>query len=258
MRILPLNELKNRIALLPEYTLADIYVRGNKVENFKAVVPKGMSIPIAIVSHKYKLIQHKTLFNVVIEKVSWKFGSNNILGDVYYHKNRAHLFLFFQKAKLFSEEYFAGILVTNSVDTSLSVKISLSLYNENFGIPFVNPKKLIEIKNKHIGLELFWDRFKSRLFAILNSYQEILKNYLSLLTKLSEININPKEILDKISLSKRLEEKIMASLKSPTLFDIYKAVVSCLISEPYISSTTKIKKIEKLGEIVYSFVEERR
>ena len=42
------------------------------------------------------------------------------------------------------------------------------------------------------------------------------------------------------------------------LFDIYKAVVSCLISEPYISSTTKIKKIEKLGEIVYSFVEERR
>jgi hypothetical protein len=50
VKLFPISELKNRIDLLPGYTLVDIYVKGHKVENFKAVVPQGMTSPVAIVS----------------------------------------------------------------------------------------------------------------------------------------------------------------------------------------------------------------
>jgi len=252
VKLFPISELKNRIDLLPSYTLVDIYVKGHKVENFKAVVPQGMTSPVAIVSKKYKLVQHKTLFLIVIEKVCWKFNSSNVFGDICFNKNRAFLSLYFQKTKLLNEDYLAGIMVSNSVDTSLSVKVSLSLFNDKTDVVFLNPEKLIEIKNKHLGIELFWSRFKSRLLTILNSFEEILNSYISFLTSLSEIEIDPKEVLSKISLSERIQIRILSTIKSTKALDVYKTIVSCLISEPYLSPTTKIKKIEKLGKIIYS------
>jgi hypothetical protein len=256
MRLANLENVERFISTLPYYELKDIYIDGVKLENYKAVVYKGTTKAVAVVTNKYKLVQHKTVFDIVLERVKETIGSENVKGWVEHTQTKAYLFLTFKDIEIQNDSnYNCGLLVTNSVNTQLSIWTNLFLYRLICSNGLIERSNILEVQNKHIGTSEFWERLKSRIERILESYDNYLKAQFEFLEEIKVITLNPSEILSKLDMSKRALVTITKQLKpTDTLFNVYQAITNYYTNTKTMNISSRVQYIRKAKELIENYV----
>jgi hypothetical protein len=255
MRLANLENVERFISTLPYYELKDIYIDGTKSENYKAVTYKGTTKAVAVVTNKYKLVQHKTVFDIVLERVKETIGSENVKGWVEHTKTKAYLFLTFKDIEIQNDSnYNCGLLVTNSVNTQLSIWTNLFLYRLICSNGLIEKSNILEVQNKHIGTSEFWERLKSRIERILESYDNYLKAQFEFLEEIKVITLNPSEILSKLDMSKRALVTITKQLKpTDTLFNVYQAITNYYTNTKTMNISSRVQYIRKAKELIENY-----
>jgi len=256
MRLVSIENVERFISTLPCYELKDVYIDGVKDSKYKAVVYKGTTKSVAIVSNKYKLVQHKTLFDIVLEKVKENFNNNEIKGWVEHTNTKAYLFLTFKNVDIQNDSvYDCGILVTNSVNTQLSIWLNLFNYRQVCSNGLVQKENILAIQNKHIGVSNFWDRFKLRLERVLSAFDNYLKNEFDFLETLKTITLNINEILSKVEMSKKALIVIRRQLKeNDTLFNVYQAITNYYTNTRSMNIASRVQYIRKARDVINNYV----
>jgi len=256
MKLANLENVERFLSTLPYYELKDVYIDGTKSEKFKAVVYKGTSKPVAIVSNKYKLAQHKTVFDIVLERVKEKVGSENVKGWVQHTSTKAYLFLAFKDIEIANDsKYNTGLLITNSVNTQLSIWTNLFLYRVICSNGLVQKENILAIQNKHLGSSEFWDRFKDRLERVLDNFNNYLESEFKFLEDIKTITLNPSEILSKLEMSNKALITISRQLKpTDTLFNVYQAITNYYTNTQTINISSRVQYIRKTRELINNYV----
>jgi hypothetical protein len=252
MRLANLDNVERFLSTLPYYELKDIYIDGVKSENYKAVVYKGTSKAVAVVSNRYKLVQHKTVFDIVLEKIKENLAKENVKGWVEHTKTKAYLFLTFKDIEIQNDSnYNCGLLVTNSVNTQLSIWTNLFLYRVICSNGLVQKENILAIQNKHLGSSEFWDRFKSRVETVIQNYDNYLTTEFNLLEEFKTITLNPSEILSKLEISKKALFVITKQLKpTDTLFNVYQAITNYYTNTQSMNIASRVQYIRKARELI--------
>lgn len=256
MKLVSIDKLKSYIQTLPEFELKPISIDGNITKKFKAVCFKNSSNPVAVVSSKYKLVQHKTIFSIVLEKLEENITNEKIYGWIEHNKTKAYMFLTFFDVEIpYDSNYRNGIMVTNSVNTELSVWINLFTFREICKNGLIKKIPLLEIQNKHIGIENFYNRFKQRLQHIIDIFEDVVKTELEYYEQIKNLVANSNEILSKLNLSRKALVKIRLKLKdTDTLFNIYQSVTNYFSSNEKLSIDTRVTYIKKIREVIDTYV----
>jgi hypothetical protein len=252
MKLTNLENVERFLSTLPYYELKDVYIDGVKSENYKAVVYKGTSKAVAVVSNRYKLVQHKTVFDIVLEKLKENINTANIKGWVEHTKTKAYLFLTFKDVAVENDSYYnCGFLVTNSVNTQLSIWTNLFLYREICSNGLIEKSSILEIQNKHIGSSVFWDRFKERIEKIVQNYDNYITTEFQMLGVFGEITLNPNEILSKLDITKKALVYISKQLKPiDTLFNVYQAITNYYTNTQSMNIASRVQYIRKARELI--------
>jgi hypothetical protein len=256
MKLANIENVERFVSTLPYYELKDIYIDGTKSENYKAVVYKGTSKPVAIVTNKYKLVQHKTVFDIVLERVKEKVGLENVKGWVEHTNTKAYLFLTFRNVEIQNDSnYNCGLLVTNSVNTELSIWTNLFLYRLICSNGLIEKSNILEVQNKHIGTSDFWERLKNRIERILDNFDNYLKAQFEFLEEIKLITLNPNEILSKLDMSKKALVTITKQLKpTDTLFNVYQAITNYYTNTKTMNISSRVQYIRKTRELIENYV----
>jgi hypothetical protein len=255
MRLVDIENVERFISTLPWYELKDVYVDGVKSEKYKAVVYKGTTKAIAVVTNRYKLVQHKTVFDIVLERVKEKVGSENVKGWVEHTNTKAYLFLTFKNIEIQDDSnYNCGLLVTNSVNTQLSIWTNLFLYRLVCNNGLIERSNILEVQNKHIGTYDFWDRFKDRVEKIVQSFDNYLMTEFSFLEQIKEITLKPSDILEKLDISRKALVVISKQLKpTDTLFNVYQAVTNYYTNTKTMNIASRVQYIRKTRELINKY-----
>jgi hypothetical protein len=256
VKLVELENVERFISTLPSYELKDVYVNGTKLQNYKAVCYQGTNKVVAIVSNKYKLTNHDTVFNIVMEKAIQKFGKENLKGWVEHTSTKAYLFLTFKEVDIQNDStYNCGLVVTNSVNTQLSIWLNLMTYRNLCSNLLVQRGNVLAIQNKHLGTSEFWDRFKQRLFTVLNEFDSILKQEFTFLDQIKTITVQSdfvrKEILNKLNTSKKAYYLILKQLTgTDTLFNVYQAITNYYTNTRSMNVYNRVQHIKKARELI--------
>lgn len=251
-RLARLENVQRFIATLPVYELKSVFVNGTEIKKFKAVCYKNTNHVVAIVSDKYKLVQHQDVFNFVLNKLKEKYEEENIKGWVQHTKTKAYLFVTFNDVTVDDDsDYKCGLLVTNSVNSQLSIWTNLFLYRLTCSNGIIQPKNLLEVQNKHLGLENFWDRFSSRFSIMLDRFNDMLKQEFNFLQTIKDYYVKVDVILGKLNGSKKAYFIIKAKLKTEdSLFNIYQAITNYYTNNLSLNITSRVNAIRKARILV--------
>jgi len=107
---------KQYLESLPDFEEEPVFTKYGELKNFKVVL--AGNYPVAIVSRKYFLVNHKDLFLKILEEAnlpSWAYVTEDY--------RKAFLSLKLGEFELDDSKYWYGLIISNSVDTTLSVSI---------------------------------------------------------------------------------------------------------------------------------------
>jgi hypothetical protein len=260
MRLAELENVKRFLDTLPTYELNDVYVNGVKLHNYKAICYKGTNKVVAIVSNRYKLIQHSTVFNIAIEKITQQFKQENIKGWVEHTKTKAYLFLTFKDVEIEQDsKYSCGLVITNSVNTQLSVWLNLMTYRFLCSNLLTQHGNVLAIQNKHLGTSDFWNRFKERLSTVLNEFETLLKQEFTFYEQLRTFTLTKKEtndyILMNLDLSKKAYFIVLKQINDvDTLFNVYQAITNYYTQTKSMNIANKIKHLKDTRKTIEQYV----
>jgi hypothetical protein len=260
MKLADFENVKRFISTLPYYELRDVYINGTKLENYKAVCYQGTNKAVAIVSNKYKLAQHSTVFNIVLEKAQEYFKNTELKGWVEHTNTKAYLFLGIKEINVEDDSnYKCGLLITNSVNTELSIWFNLWAYRQVCSNGLVQRRNILEIQNKHLGASDFWDRFKSRLIYVLQEFDPYLKEEFTFYEQLKTITITPEqarvEILGKMNCSNKAYFTIFKQLKgTDTVFNLYQAITNYYTNTKSMNIASRVQFVRKARELIENYV----
>ncbi|MEM3452511.1 MAG: hypothetical protein QW835_02660 [Candidatus Hadarchaeum sp.] len=190
-----MKEMLSQIESIPDFELVSVFVRDGAVvkqPHLRAVVERGKSDAIAVVSDRYNLVQVKDLFMNVVERCG-----EGVEGEVLYYRGKGDLLVFPKGNSV-------GLLVQNSVDLSSAVRISFCAKAERgvfripaeVAAPFVRVHTAKDVKVKIDSyLDLLqqvkqtWDQIVQSLAALELSREDIekLKRDIGAGKRLSEI-----------------------------------------------------------------------
>lgn len=258
MQLANVDNIKRFLETLPEYELKEITINGTVAKKFKAVCYKNTNYPIAIVSNKYKLAQHKTVFTIALERVLKKFKEEEVKGWVQHTKTKAYLFLTFREVEVKEDSiYKMGLIVTNSVNTQLSIWTNLFTFREVCSNGIIQKTPLLEVQNKHIGTSDFWARFKERFDRVLEVFDNEYQREIKFIMELKDYTLSPIEILKHLDTSKKAFVEITKQLKSiDTLFNIYQAITNYYTNTKSMNIANRVNYIRKARDIIEKYVKQ--
>jgi len=256
MKLFSLDAINNFLNSLPQFEEREIIVNGQVNKDYKAILDKSNNKVVAIVSKKYSLVQHKDVFSLAIAKLRETYSDNEILGYVSHHRTKAYMFITFKSATIQNDsEYKLGLMITNSVDSTLSIWTTLFLYRVVCSNGLIEKSSLLQLQSKHINSEEILNRFNKKLSIVLNDFDSYVENELAFLEKTKTITANSYEIVKKLDLSKKARYRILGKVKpNDTLFNIYQAITDYFSNKANVSIVRRVDTIRKAKEIINQYV----
>lgn len=254
-----LENVKRFISTLPHYEFRDIYINGTKLQNYKAICYSGTNKAVAIVSNRYKLVQHKTVFDIALEKIQEHYKDTEIKGWVEHTNTKAYIFLGMKQIDVeYDSNYNCGLLITNSVNTQLSVWINTFLYRLVCNNGLISRENVLAIQNKHLGANEFLNRFKERLETILKGFNDILKKEFRFLEELRSFTLTKKEVADKILINLDMSKKAYFTVLKQindvdTLFNVYQALTNYYTNSRSLNIANRVQQIKKAREVINEY-----
>ena len=235
----------------PEYELKPVFVNGENQKKYRAVVNRLTGKVVAIVSNRFQLIQHKTVFNTFLEALENKYSESEITGFFRWTDNRAYLFTYFKNAEFNSNDtYRLGLVVTNGVDGTLAIWAKFA------GIRLVCTNGLVDtqtikvVKTVHIGIDQneFMERIVKRFESIIETVEEYPETLSHKIEWMKSIELNRDKatlIVNKLDLPKKAFYVIRKTLLKPsiTLYDLYNAITE------YISNYSGLRVDNRVAEL---------
>lgn len=260
MKLASLENVRRFLETLPEFELKPIAIEGTETRKFKAVCYKGTNMPVAIVSDRYKLVQHKTVFQIALERIAKYYKEEFIKGWVQHTKTKAYLFVTFRGTTISNDSHYdSGLLITNSVNTQLSIWSNLFTYREVCSNGLIQKTPLIEVQNKHVGTSEFWDRFKSRIDMILENFDHYINREFKFILELRDYTVDPTEILKHLDMSNKALIHIKKQLKpTDTLFNIYQSITNYYTNTTSMNVASRVNYIRKAREIIEEYVKQSK
>ena len=254
MKFYDIEKVKNFIKTLPKYELKDIYI--DKVQlskKFKAVCYLDTNIPVAIVSNKYKLVQHPTVFEIFLERLEKHF--DNIEGFVQHTKTKAFLFAVVKEKFVEGDSnYKLGFCVSNSVDTTLAIWTSLFNYRVICSNGLVTPQTIMKIYQKHIGGEDFYNELKRRFDIAIqqfDNYQEREFQVYDILKEKTLTEDQIKAVIAKLELPQKALRVILTRIERvDSAFDLYQAITFYLSNYSRQNIASTVEKLRKTRTIL--------
>lgn len=183
------SELLEKIESIPLFETIDVYTKRDEnphveQDHFQAIVERGKNDAIAVVSHRYNLVQIRDVFEEALKTVLESAESQEleeVEGSVSYYRGRGELEVFPK-----SEEEEVGLLLRNSVDGSyaLHVDFCTKLEDDTIVIPEVNSfRRFHTAKNADVEVE----EYLSLLSEVGNIWDQIAEN-------LGKVEITPDNV----------------------------------------------------------------
>jgi len=251
--------VKHWIEQAPEFELKPITVDSADARKFRAVVNKQTNKVVAIVSDKFQLVQHKTVFNLFLDTLE-DMGYSDVKGMVRWTDTRAYLYTYFHESDLgMKDKHQFGLVITNGVDGSLAIWsriISVRIACMNL---FSGTELYKIIKTVHVGIDIetFIDRIQTRFIKVIKAVMDYPDYLTQQYQQLKQIEIEypkaiefvtkkldflPKKALAVIRWQLRRDDKV-------TLYDLLQAVTYYLsnyseVSDPgkRLVQTVKVEK----------------
>jgi len=260
MKMTDINNLFRFINTLPWFEIKDLFVEGNRVHDYKAITYKGTNKVVAIVTNKYNLVQHQQVFEFVINKLSKEYGQDNLQGWVEHYKTRAYLFITFKQINIQNDsDYRLGLLVTNSVDGTLSIWTTLFVYRIICQNGIIQKHNLLTIQNKHLGTSNLWSRLESRINTVLQVFDNVVTQEFETYERMKNVYANSVEVVGKlrkeIGMGKRAYYTILRNVKSTdSLFNILQAITNYYSNTRALNITSRVNAIRKGYNVVLSYL----
>jgi hypothetical protein len=128
-----------KLSGVPLFELKRVYVDGVEQERFRAVVEEGKSQAVAVVSHRYALVQMRDLFEQVLS-----LFPPDTEHSVYYYRGRGEMHLFPPGKEV-------GVAVVNSVDCSTAIRIHFLQRVNGDAVAYTPAREFYRI---HVGAAL--------------------------------------------------------------------------------------------------------
>jgi hypothetical protein len=263
MKLVSIDNLLRFLNTLPYFEEKDLYVEGTRVRDFKGIAYKGTNKIVAIVSNKYNLVQHSQVFEFAINTIVSQYGENSVCGWVEHYKTKAYLFLTFKEVNVENDsKYKVGLLITNSVDSTLSIWTTLFNYREVCSNGLIEKHNIITIQNKHLGGTNLWSRLSSRFGIVLQQFDILVKKHFDTLEELKNIvapSIDVLEILRRnYKISRKAYYTIMRKVKSvDTLFNIYQAITNYYSNNKSRNITSRVEMLRKAQDLIYNYAKSK-
>ena len=191
-----LNALKDYTHALPRFVVRPVSVNGQVIKRYKAVVNERTGNVVAIVSAKYQLIQHKTVFDELISVLESK-GFENARGYINCTETAAYMRVtLFDREVLPEDTYSVGVVVTNSVDTTLAVWARLFAVRQVCSNGMVGTETVEISRTIHVSVDPaeFRERIASRFEQLIDNVPAMANELEGLMRNLSEIELTEDQI----------------------------------------------------------------
>ena len=203
-----------------------------------AIHEKGSEQAISFVSPRYRLIQLRDSFLKAIDKLE------DIEGTVYYYRGKGMIEIFPT-----GEQY--GIVISNSVDRSLALKVEYATRHNGF--TFIIPKKLVQgFKKKHIGkAEIAYEDFLEVITSVKEAWKSIVEKLSN--QKLGENGLEL--LLRAIHAGKRTRKRIEERTSLGPESSFWEGILECIraiTDRQYKSAWHKKKKLYMLSSVLLS------
>lgn len=254
MKLYEIERVKNYIKTLPRYELKDIYIdKVQHTKKFKAVCYQDTNIPVAIVSSRYKLVQHPTIFEIFLERLERRFS--NIEGFVQNTNTRAYLFVTVKEKFVEGDSnYKLGFCVSNSVDTTLAIWTTLFNYRLVCSNGLVAPQTILKIYQKHIGGEDFYQEVKKRFDLAINEFEGYQEKEFQIYDMLREKTLTEeqmKAVFAKIELPNKALRVVLTRInKVDSAFNLYQAITFYLSNYSNLNIHSKVEQLRKVRAIL--------
>ena len=234
-------ELLSEISRIPDFELVDVFVREGVLEkqpHLRAVVERGRSEAIAVVSDRYNLLQIRELFESAVSCCP-----GEVDGSAVYYRGKGDL-------ALFPEGSAVGLLIQNSVDRSSAVKVSFcaKVNGEAVPIPAEAAAPFVRVHTaKDLQVEV--SRYLSLLGQVREAWEQIALSLVRLELSQEDIEALKRDI----GAGKRLSKLIDAYLsgRKPLMFwDFVLAVLMAVRKCRYKTKFHLSRKIRRVGETI--------
>ena len=250
VKFYPLERVEDYLERLPTFHFDNVVVNRRVLRDYKAVVRDDTEDVVAIVSSRYKLAQHRTVFKIFIEKLRQFYGDANLKGYVTHEGTRAFLFVTCKEIELKDDSvYDMGFMVTNSVDATMGIRVALFQYRLVCSNGLISKENIMEMYQKHVQGQMsdFWKKLKQKYEAVISKFDTYVDDTVKKLQIMKETVVKAWELIDKIdwlsdSAKKLLKTKVK---KEDTLFNVYQALTWYFSNYP-ISRMTFNGRIERL------------
>ena len=256
MKLASLENVKRFLEYLPEFELKPIHIEGIETKKFKAVCYKGTNMPVAIVSDRYKLVQHRTVFTIALDRILEQVKEEAVKGWIQHTRTKAYFFVTFVDSNITEDSnYDCGLLITNSVNTQLSIWSNIFLYREICSNGLIEKSPILEVQNKHITSETFYDNLKNKFDWAIENFGYHLDRQIKFLIELKDYTLHPSEILKHLEMSKKAFIQITKQLKTiDTLFNIYQAITNYYTNTTSMNIASRVNYLRKAREIIEEYV----
>jgi len=221
-----LNQVKNFIQTLPEFEEKEVVINGIVRKDYKAIVLKNTNKVVSIVSSKYQLVQNKDIFNRFIYILENHFKKQNVKGFCYNVFSKAYLSVILEESELQGDsKYLWGLMVKNSVDTSLSVGVKVLAIRQICSNGLMGFKEIEKLEIKHSNQNIFQQ--------IDLMFYKILKQFNFYIASLSNIIADLKSKLVRYTEAEKIVNQLIDSKKGRI---IVKNEIYGLIDNGYITA----------------------
>lgn len=250
IKLISKEDLISKVKDLPIFEFKDIFVEKEddlkeyvNQERFKAIVEKGDTDVISIVSNRYKLIQFQQILLPILENL------DDLEGETKIYNGEGYTLIFPKKEEETNEKF--GLIIFNSVTKKYAVIIDFIVAFEDTFI--IIPHKVKRFKNRHIGnIKEIVEDYEKILTAVREEWEVIGGKFNREISQ-EEYNY----ILGELKLGKHINKKlddIFVFEKVIRLWDFLLEVIKNIQEKDYKNEINKMRKIKFISEIIFKFV----
>lgn len=256
-KLYKLEQIKEYIQKLPYFELKDIVVGDQEIKDFKAVCYRGTNKAVAIVSKRYKLVQHATVFQIFIEQLEKFF--DNIEGYVSHTRTKAFLFLTVKERFVEGDSnYKVGFSISNSVDTTTAICTRFFTYRLVCSNGLIASDTIFKINQKHIANPHFYSILKDKISKTIQTFNRIEEREFNFYEEIKKVNLTidqTKTILEKLNIAQKGLKVILTRInKVDNAFNVYQAITHYYSNFSSLNIGSIVQNTIKAREIIQNLI----